>query len=98
MSANLLFKQQARLLKALAHETRLLIIDRLSQGEASAGELVTLSGSSAPTVSKHLSILKAHCIVDDRREGTVVWYRLLTPCAVRFLSCAVSVMEERKAQ
>ncbi|MFH1462918.1 MAG: metalloregulator ArsR/SmtB family transcription factor [Pseudomonadota bacterium] len=93
---NLLYKHQARLLKALAHETRLLIIDRLAQGEASAGELVTLSGSSAPTVSKHLAILRAHGIVDDRREGTVVWYRLLTPCAVRFLSCAVSVMEERK--
>lgn len=64
-----IFKRQARLLKAMANECRLLIIDRLSRGEASAGELVALVGSDALTVSRHLAILRAHGVLEDRRQG-----------------------------
>lgn len=89
------FKRQARVLKAMANESRLLIIDRLHQGECSAGELVTLVGTDASTVSKHLSVLRAHGIVEDRRVGTVVYYRLMTPCVLNFLACAAQVLKER---
>src|SRR5512145_2276459 len=88
------FRTQARVLKALANESRLMIIDRLSRGECSAGELMRLVGSDQTTVSKHLAVLRAHGIVEDRREGSVVIYRLLTPCVVNFLSCATQVMKE----
>ena len=89
------FKQQARVLKALAHESRLLIVDRLNQGECSVGELTTLVGSDQSTVSKHLAVLRAHGIVEDRREGNVVYYTLLTPCVMSFFSCATQVLKER---
>jgi len=89
------YKQQARVLKAMANESRLLIIDRLSEGEASAGELVALVGTDASTVSKHLSVLRAHGIVEDRRVGASVFYRLLTPCVLNFFSCATQVLRER---
>lgn len=89
------YKQQARVLKAMANESRLLIIDRLNDGECSAGELVALVGTDASTVSKHLSILRAHGIVEDRRVGTTVYYRLLTPCVLNFFSCATQVLRER---
>ncbi len=89
------FKRQARVLKAMANESRLLIIDRLQQGECSAGELVALVGTDASTVSKHLSVLRAHGIVEDRRAGTVVYYRLMTPCVMNFLACAAQVLKER---
>ena len=62
------YKLQARVLKAMANESRLLIIDRLNDGECSAGELVGLVGTDASTVSKHLSILRSHGIVEDRRR------------------------------
>ena len=39
--------------------------------------------------------IRAHGIVDDRREGTVVWYTLLTPCVMSFFSCTRAVLEER---
>ena len=91
-----LYRQQARVLKALANESRLLIIHRLNEGECSVGELTELVGSDQSTVSKHLAILRAHGIVDDRRQGNMVYYRLLTPCVLNFFSCASKVIEERR--
>ena len=90
-----IFRRQARVLKALANESRLKIVDRLSQGETSAGDLTELVGSDQSTVSKHLAVLRSHGIVDDRREGNVVYYRLLIPCVTNFFSCATQVLKER---
>jgi ArsR family transcriptional regulator len=90
-----LFKRQARVLKALANESRLMIVDRLNRGECSVGELTELIGSDISTVSKHLSLLRAHGIVEDRRDGNVVYYRLLTPCVCNFFACASQVLKER---
>lgn len=90
-----IFRTQARVLKALAHESRLMIVDRLSRGECSVGELTDLVGSDRSTVSKHLALLRAHGIVDDRRDGNVVYYSLVTPCVLNFLSCATQVIHER---
>ncbi len=91
------FRQQARVLKALANESRLKIVDRLAKGECSAGELTKIVGSDRTTVSKHLAVLRAHDIVRDRRQGNVVYYTLQTPCAVNFFSCATQVLKERAA-
>jgi len=90
-----IFRQQARVLKVLANESRLKIVDRLSRGECSVGELTDLVGSDRSTISKHLALLRAHGIVLDRREGNVVYYTLLTPCVVNFFSCATQVLKER---
>ena len=90
-----IFRRQARVLKALANESRLKIVDRLVQGETSAGDLTELVGSDQSTVSKHLAVLRSHGIVDDRREGNVVFYRLLIPCVTNFFSCATQVLKER---
>ena len=90
------YKAQARVLKALAHESRLLIVDRLAQSDCSAGELTELVGSDQSTVSKHLAVLRAHGIVEDRREGNVVVYRLVTRCVTTFFSCAMQVLRDRQ--
>jgi ArsR family transcriptional regulator len=88
------FRSQARVMKALANESRLMIVERLNRGECSAGELTQLIGSDQSTVSKHLAILRAYGIVEDHREGSVVVYRLLTPCVMNFFSCASRVLKE----
>ena len=90
------YKAQARILKALAHESRLLIVDRLAQGDCSAGELTELVGSDQSTVSKHLAVLRAHGIVEDRREGSVVIYRLVTRCVTSFFACTTQVLRDRQ--
>jgi DNA-binding transcriptional ArsR family regulator len=94
-SKDKVFRQQARVLKILAHPSRLKIVDHLARREASVGELTELVGSDPSTVSKHLALLRAHGIVADRREGNVVHYRLLTPCVVNFFSCCSQVLKER---
>jgi DNA-binding transcriptional ArsR family regulator len=87
--------RQARVLKTLANESRLKIVDRLSTGECSVGELTELIGLDRSTVSKHLALLRSHGIVLDRREGNVVFYKLMTPCVMSFFSCATKVLKER---
>jgi DNA-binding transcriptional ArsR family regulator len=89
------FRLQARILKALANESRLKIVNRLSRGECSVGALTDLVGSDRTTVSKHLAVLRAHGIVADRREGNIVYYTLRTPCVVNFFACATQVLRER---
>jgi ArsR family transcriptional regulator len=89
------FRQQARVLRALANESRLMIVDRLNRGECSVGELAEMVGSDLSTVSKHLALLRAHGILEDRREGNLVYYRLLTPCVCNFFACATQVLKER---
>lgn len=91
-----LFRSQARVLKALANDSRLMIVDRLSRGECSAGELTRLVGSDQTTVSKHLAVLRAVGIVEDRREGSAVIYRLLTPCITNFFACTSQVLKETR--
>ena len=95
MENRAIFTQQAKMLKALANESRLMIVDRLSRGECSVGDLRDLVGGDLSTVSKHLALLRAHGVVEDRREGTTVYYRLLTPCVCNFFTCATQVLKER---
>jgi DNA-binding transcriptional ArsR family regulator len=89
------YKKQAQVLKALAHPSRLMIVDRLQQGPCTAGDLTRLVGSDQSTVSKHLSLLKAKGIVDDRREGNSVVYELMIPCVRDFFTCACKVIDHR---
>jgi ArsR family transcriptional regulator len=90
------YKEQARVLKALANETRLRIIDRLGRGECHVGELVEIAGVDQSTVSKHLATLRSVGLVEDDRRGNTVFYRLVTPCVINFFSCASQVLKERK--
>jgi len=90
-------KREARVLRALASESRLRIIRRLAEGECCVCDLVELIGADQSTVSKHLAVLRDNGIVDGDRRGQHVYYRLLTPCVLSFLSCAATVLEEREA-
>ncbi|MGQ9603482.1 MAG: ArsR/SmtB family transcription factor [bacterium] len=90
------FKQQARLLRAIANETRLKIIDVLSNGQMHVGAIAHRIGAEQSTVSKHLAILRAVGIVDDERHGNEVYYRLRTSCITGFFSCALDVIKERE--
>ena len=89
------YQEWARVLKALGNGARLMIIDRLNDGEACVGELTRLVRLDQSMVSKHLAVLRSHGIVSDHRNGNTVYYRLETPCVLGFLSCATRVMQER---
>lgn len=88
-----IYEGRARIVKAMAHPTRLFIVDELSQGgEKCVCELTEMIGADVSTVSKHLAILKGAGIVEDDKRGNMVYYRLGVPCVVNFFQCIESVM------
>ncbi len=90
---------RARIVKALAHPTRLFIVDQLSQGgERCVCELTAMVGADISTVSKHLSLLKAAGIVQDDKRGNMVFYRVATPCITAFFDCVESVLRGNASQ
>lgn len=87
------YESKARLVKALAHPTRLFMVDELAGGERCVCELRDMVGADISTVSKHLALLKAAGIVDDTRRGQQVFYRLRTPCVLGIFECVRKVQQ-----
>jgi ArsR family transcriptional regulator len=87
------FEARARIVKALGHASRLMMVDELSRGERCVCELRDLVGADLSTVSKHLSVLKNAGIVEDDKRGVQVFYRLKVPCVLNFFNCVEAVLE-----
>ncbi len=92
------FREQAKVMKALAHPTRMFIVDELSRGERCVCELTDMIGAEMPTVSRHLSLLKGVGLVDDEKRGAKIYYRLRVPCCLSFLKCVESVLAADQAE
>lgn len=86
------YEARARVIKAMAHPTRLFLVDELSRKSRCVCELTELVGADTSTVSKHLSILKAAGIVSDEKRGLQVWYTLKMPCVMNFFGCVEQVL------
>ena len=74
-------------LKALAHPTRLWIVQKLGKGEHCVCEFVHETDFDFSTVSKHLKIMNECGILKTRRCGKHIFYRLASPCLLDFLKC-----------
>ena len=100
MDAKTLARYGARsqVFKALAHPSRLLIVDELTQSERCVCELTALVGSDMSTVSKHLSVLKAAGVVKDERRGAQIWYRLSMKCVIGFFGCVESELQRQACE
>lgn len=69
-------KDASDFLKALAHESRLMILCILSEGEKSVTELETILSLRQPTVSQQLARLRMDNLVTTRRDGKTVYYKI----------------------
>lgn len=87
------YEARARIAKALAHPSRLLMLDALKERELCVCELTDIVGSDQSTVSKHLAILKDSGIIEHRRQGAMHFYRLNVQCLDRFFGCLEAVLE-----
>ena len=85
---------RAKVMKALAHPSRLFIVDELSRGERCVCELTEMIGADVSTVSKHLAVLREAGLVLDERRGVQIFYRLRVPCILNFFGCVEAVIEE----
>lgn len=87
------FESRARIIKAMAHPTRLFMVDELGRGERCVADMQQLVQADMSTVSKHLTVLKQSGIVKDDKRGSQVFYSLRCPCVLDFFDCVESVMQ-----
>jgi DNA-binding transcriptional ArsR family regulator len=85
-------RTRATVFKALAHPSRLFILEQLADGERCVCELTDMIGVDTSTVSKHLSVLKNAGVIQDDKRGLQVYYSLKMPCILRFFECVGEVM------
>jgi len=74
-----------KLLKALADETRMKIVRCLLDGERCACAIVPVIGKAQPTVSQHLKILEEAGVLESRRNGVNIWYKIRSDKAIEIL-------------
>src|ERR1700721_2580713 len=97
-------KAVSRTFRALADPTRRQILQELKRRELAAGEIAAHFSISGPSISRHLSVLKAADLVSERREGNHIFYRLepeqIAGAVGDFLSavCPTQVLYRRKAK
>jgi ArsR family transcriptional regulator len=84
-------ERRAEVIKALAHPSRILIVELLAQGERCVCELTDSVGADMSTVSKHLSLMKSVGLVEVEKRGQNAYYRLACPCLGDFFECVDSI-------
>jgi rhodanese-related sulfurtransferase len=93
-----LFEQFARLGKALASPKRLEIVDLLAQGERSVEEIARETAMSVASASQHLQVRQAARMVDARRAGLYIHYRLSDENVFRTWQAVRALGESRLAE
>jgi ArsR family transcriptional regulator len=84
---------RAKIMKAMAHPVRLMIVDFLKKKEHSFSEIFDLFQLDKSTISKHLLVLKEAGIISSRKDGLEMYYKLDVPCVTDFFSCVTAVIE-----
>jgi len=77
---------KADIFQALAHPTRIAILEILSGGELSAGVLIEKLGMEQANVSQHLAVLRAKQLVSNRKTGNQVFYSVRDPIIIEVLN------------
>jgi ArsR family transcriptional regulator len=83
--------EAARLLKALGHQARLMVLCQLVEGERAAGALQRGSGLSQSALSQHLAKLREEGLVATRRDAQTIFYRLADPKAARVIETLAAI-------
>jgi ArsR family transcriptional regulator len=89
---------EAELFRALAHPSRLRLLELLGEGKLSVGELQARSGGESGTTSQHLSALRRQGLIEGRKEGTSVIYRIKDARTRRLLRLAREIIRGQLAE
>lgn len=91
----LVAKELAEIFKIIAHPDRVRIIEELKVGEKDVKTLVDSLELPGPRVSQHLSLLRAHRLVEERREGRHHYYQLIQPEIADWIVEGIDFIEGR---
>jgi ArsR family transcriptional regulator len=86
-------QRKAEVFKALGHPTRLMIVEKLADGEQCVCVLLEMFDIDVSTLSRHLSVLKNAGVVADERRGKNIYYSLKCPCIVNMIDCMEEVLD-----
>ena len=89
---------KAGMFRVLGHPARVRILELLREGERSVGALQAELGLDSGGTSQHLSALRGIGVVESRREGTSVYYRVDDPNVFELLETARAIIGRRLAE
>jgi ArsR family transcriptional regulator len=78
---------RSAVVKAMAHPTRLLVMETLMQGEHCVNDLTAMAGCDVTTLSKHLAVMKKAGLLVCEKRGLCVYYQIACPCFAEFFRC-----------
>lgn len=78
---------RSAIVKAMAHPTRLLVMEVLTRGEKCVNDLTALAGCDVTTLSKHLALMKRAGLLQCEKRGVNVFYHIACPCFLEFFRC-----------
>ena len=88
------YELRAKIAKALAHPTRLLLLDALREKDLCVCEMTDLAGADQSTVSKHLALLKEAGLVGAQKKGSMSVFSLKCQCLDGFFCCIESILQQ----
>ena len=94
-SRQVVAKELAELFKVVAHPDRIRLIEELRSGEKDVNTLVEILDLPGPRVSQHLSLLRAHRFVEERRDGRHHYYHLTQPDMAEWIIEGLDFIEGR---
>jgi len=93
------YDARAQIAKAIAHPSRLFILDELTKnGPRCVGELAGMIGSDISTVSRHLSILRVAGLIETTKQGTHIFYRVRCRCVTQLFDCIENVVHQNRSE
>ena len=87
------YEELAKISKAMAHPSRMFIIEKLNEQEYCVNELTEMIGADISTVSRHLSILKNAGIISSDKRKNQIYYTLRCLCLMNIFSCVLNVIQ-----
>jgi ArsR family transcriptional regulator len=81
------YEDRVKILKAMAHPTRLFILDQLHKKPLCVCEINEMIPADVSTISKHLLVMKNAGILSSKKQGLQVFYKLEMPCILNSLQC-----------
>lgn len=93
-----LYRRHADFCKVIAHPTRLQIIDILHDGEMSVTDLATQLQVAVGNLSQHLNLMKQRRVLESRKEGNSVIYRLANPKMIKACCLIREILFEQMKQ
>jgi len=93
----LVAKELAEIFRIIAHPDRIRLIEELRSGEQSVNSLIDALDLPGPRISQHLALMRAHKLVEERRDGRNHIYRLVQPQIAQWIIEGIDFLEGRQS-